>query len=53
MIEIHPKRISGSWDEGYVLDLHTISSTLIGHNEFGHPEFDTVRSELGELVVSP
>lgn len=23
---------------------------MIGYNEFGHPEFDTVRSELGELV---
>jgi len=50
MIEIHPREIKGSWDQGYVLDVHTISSTMIGHNEFGHPEFDTVRSELGELV---
>ncbi len=50
MIEIHPKEIKGSWDRGYVLDLHTISSTMIGYNEFGHPEFDTVRSQLGELV---
>jgi competence protein ComFC len=23
---------------------------MIGYNEFGHPEFDTVRSELGEMV---
>ena len=50
MIEIHPKEIKGSWDQGYVLDVHTISSTMIGHNEFGYPEFDTVRSQLGELV---
>lgn len=50
MIEIHPKEIKGSWDRGYVLDVHTISSTMIGYNEFGHPEFDTVRSQLGELV---
>ena len=50
MIEIHPKEIKGSWDQGYVLDAHTISSTMIGYNEFGHPEFDTVRSQLGELV---
>jgi competence protein ComFC len=50
MIEIHPKEIKGSWDQGYVLDVHTISSTMIGYNEFGHPEFDTVRSQLGELV---
>ncbi len=50
MIEIHAKEIKGSWDRGYVLDVHTISSTMIGYNEFGHPEFDTVRSPLGELV---
>jgi competence protein ComFC len=50
MIEIHPKEIKGSWDQGYVLDVHTISSTMIGYNEFGHPEFDTVRSQLGDLV---
>ncbi len=50
MIAIHPKEIRGSWDRGYVLDVHTISSTMIGYNEFGHPEFDTLRSELGEMV---
>ena len=49
-IEIHPKEIKGAWDIGYVLDVHTISSTMIGYNEFGHPEFDTQRSPLGELV---
>jgi len=50
VIEIHAKEIKGSWDLGYVLDVHTISSTMIGYNESGHPEFDTVRSPLGELV---
>lgn len=50
MIAIHPKEIRGSWDQGYVLDVHTISSTMIGYNEFGRPEFDTLRSELGEMV---
>src|SRR6266481_2889286 len=50
VIEIHPNEIRGSWERGYVLDVHTISSTMIGYNEFGHPEFDTVRSALGELV---
>jgi competence protein ComFC len=49
-IEINPKEIKGSWDLGYVLDVHTVSSTMIGYNEFGHPEFDTQRSQLGELV---
>jgi competence protein ComFC len=49
-IPIHPKEIKGAWDVGFVLDVHTISSTMIGYNEFGYPEFDTQRSPLGELV---
>ncbi len=49
-MEIDPKEIKGAWDAGYVLDKHTISSTMIGHNEFGYPEFDTHRSPLGELI---
>ena len=49
-LDIHPKAVKGSWDNGYVLDVHTISSTMIGYNEFGHPEFDTQRSPLGELI---
>jgi len=49
-LEIQPREIKGSWDAGYVLDRHTISSTMIGYNEFGHPEFDTQRSQIGELV---
>ena len=50
MVSIDPKEINGPWDKGYALDKHTISSTMIGYNEFGHPEFDTQRSALGELV---
>ncbi len=50
MTEIHPKKIDGNWDLGFSLDQHTLSSTFIGYNELGHPEFDTVRSPLGELV---
>jgi hypothetical protein len=26
MIEIHPKEIKGSWDQGYVLDVHTVAA---------------------------
>ena len=49
-IETNPVKVTGAWDEGYSLDRHTISSTMIGYNEFGHPEFDTQRSALGELI---
>jgi competence protein ComFC len=49
-VEIHPRKIRGKWAEGYALDLHTVSSTFVGHDGYGHPQFDTVRSELGELL---
>jgi competence protein ComFC len=49
-VATNPREMKGSWDSGCTLDLHTISSTMIGYNEFGHPEFDTQRSPLGELV---
>ena len=47
---ISPKKVTGTWDAGWVLDKHVISSTPIGHNIYGYMEFDTIRSELGELV---
>jgi len=50
MIEIHPKEITGPWVKGFALDDHTVSSKHIGDDEFGHPEFDTRRSEMGELL---
>jgi len=43
-------RIPGRWREGYVLDYHTLGSTYIGDDEYGHPMFDTKRSEVGELL---
>ncbi len=49
-VSIHPMRIPGSWKEGYVLDYHTKSSEFLGYDEYGHPRFDTVRTEIGELL---
>lgn len=50
MAEIHPKEIGGNWKEGFALDFHTLSSDYIGDDEYGHPQFDTTRSEIGELL---
>lgn len=50
MAQVRPRRIKGAWAEGYALDLHSTGSTLLGHNEFGHPEFETHRTEMGELL---
>ncbi|WP_204369077.1 hypothetical protein [Methylocucumis oryzae] len=49
---VNVKQIDGVWILGYSLDKHTISSVPIGHNEFGHMQFDTVRSEAGEALFS-
>ena len=49
-VKINPHRLVGPWSGGYALDVHTTSSTMIGHNAFGHPVFDTARSPLGELL---
>lgn len=50
MVKTNPMKIPGNWREGYVLDFHTIRSEFLGHDEFGHPMFDTQRSEIGELL---
>ena len=49
-VNINPHKLHGPWTEGYALDVHTTSSTMIGHNAYGHAVFDTVRSPLGELL---
>lgn len=44
------QQINGNWDDGYVLSKHTISSTYRCDDENGRPQFDTVRSKLGEAL---
>lgn len=47
---INPIKLHGAWDEGYALDYHVISSSYLGDNVYGHPRYDTVRSEIGEAL---
>lgn len=49
---INPQIVYGSWKEGYALDFHVLYSNFLGNNEFGHPEFDTKRTEIGELMYA-
>ena len=49
-MNINPIEIKGNWDKGFVLDRHVVSSIPKGENVYGHMEFDTTRTELGELV---
>ena len=43
-------QLEGIWDKGFAFDLHTESSVLVGTNPFGHPQFETKRTEMGEMV---
>ena len=50
MASLHPMKIEGNWDAGRVLDWHIESSEFTGYDEYGHSQYDTTRTELGELV---
>jgi hypothetical protein len=50
MANFQRRLIIGKWREGFALDLQTLSSIFIGHDEFGHPRFETTRPEIGELL---
>ncbi len=45
-VRISPSRIYGPWDDGFVLDRHTVSSAPTGDPY----RWDTKRTELGQLV---
>ena len=49
-MKVNVKSLSGSWKHGHALDKHIVSSTYIGDNEYGHPMFDTVRTQVGEAT---
>ena len=49
-VNLNPMPVPGRWRDGFVLDYHTTGSTYLGDDEFGHPVFDTKRTELGELL---
>lgn len=49
-MQVDLREVHGNWDRGFALDKHKISSTYTGDNEWGHPQFDTVRTEAGEAL---
>ncbi|MCI1141908.1 hypothetical protein MOP88_05615 [Sphingomonas sp. WKB10] len=44
------KIIDGLWDQGFALDKHTVSSTYLGDDDNGNPQFDTKRTDIGEAL---
>jgi predicted amidophosphoribosyltransferase len=50
IMKVNVKKITGVWDLGYYLDKHIIKSVPIGEDQWGHMQFDTIRSEAGEAL---
>lgn len=42
--------LCGNWKKGVAYDVHTLSSNYLGTDEQGYDRWDSVRSEMGELV---
>jgi len=49
-LKVSLRKIMGLWDEGWVLDKYSVRSVYIGDDEYGHPQFDTTRTEVGEAT---
>ena len=49
-VQVQVRKLEGSWDLGYALHKHTLSSVYVGDDEYGHPRFDTTRSEPEEAL---
>jgi predicted amidophosphoribosyltransferase len=49
-MQLNPRPVRGAWDDGRTLDLHIRSSEFAGYNEYGHAQFESTRTELGELL---
>lgn len=47
-LKINPIKIEGPWRNGFALDVHTLSSTPIGENEYGQMQFKTLRPDIAE-----
>ncbi|AFT70006.1 hypothetical protein B5T_01727 [Alloalcanivorax dieselolei B5] len=43
-------KLEGNWKRGLAYDVHTLDSTYLGVDEFGHDQWKNTRSEIGELL---
>ena len=43
-------KLNGNWMSGYAFDIHTLYSIYEGCNEYGHPNYATERTTMGEAV---
>lgn len=49
-VEIKPQILRGPWASGFSLHVHSLSSTYLGDDEYGHSRYKTTRSPVGELL---
>jgi len=49
-MKVNIQKIEGSWKLGFVLDKHVDHSEFLGTDQFGHDQFDTVRTEVAEAI---
>jgi predicted amidophosphoribosyltransferase len=49
-VRLNPTVVVGAWDDGRTLDAHVSHSEFLGYSEYGHTQFETTRTELGELL---
>jgi len=49
-IETKPQNLRGPWTSGFAPHVHTLSSTYLGDDPWGHPRYSTTRSPVGELL---
>lgn len=47
-MKVSLKQIHGPWEQGWVLDKHMQHSTFLGYDAYGHAQYDSVRTEVGE-----
>ena len=43
-------KLEGNWYKGLAFDVHTLDSSYLGADEFGHDRWKNKRSQMGELV---
>lgn len=49
-VKVCLKALDGIWTRGVALDKHKVRSIYTGDNEFGRPQFETERTEIGEAL---
>ncbi|MGF1471643.1 MAG: ComF family protein [Rubrobacteraceae bacterium] len=42
--------LTGNWKKGLAFDVHTLDSVYIGTDDNGYDQWETTRSEMGELI---